>query len=144
MEAQENINVEVLMCSVNRSGSAIDQEHYLKASPMPPAIWFLACCSLDVFCDFSAEICVGSLVSGCSFGVMCFTIHGDLGRGCCQFWCPKRNVSFGMLVASSMIPWGPSSGSGGLGSTRRETLWSRFGFLSILDGSRDRHSRVFG
>ena len=33
-----------------------------------------------------------------------------------------QNVSFGMLVASNLAPWGPSSDAGGLGSTRKETL----------------------
>ena len=33
-----------------------------------------------------------------------------------------QNVSFSMLVASNMAPWGPSSDAGGLGSTRKETL----------------------
>ena len=37
---------------------------YLKASPMPPAPFTLACCELDLFFEFSAEICAGSLVSG--------------------------------------------------------------------------------
>ena len=34
----------------------------------------------------------GSLMSGCSFDVTCFSIHGELGRGCCQIWCPKRVI----------------------------------------------------
>ena len=33
-----------------------------------------------------------------------------------------QNVSFGMLVAPNLAPWGPSSDAGGLGSTRKETL----------------------
>ena len=33
-----------------------------------------------------------------------------------------QNVSFSMLVASNLAPWGPSSDAGGLGSTRKETL----------------------
>ena len=33
-----------------------------------------------------------------------------------------RNVSFGMLVAPNLAPWGPSSDAGGLGSTRKEAL----------------------
>ena len=47
-------------------------------------------------------------------------------------------VSFGMLVASSLAPWGPSSDAGGLGSTRKETLgfqaWISidFGWISGL------------
>ena len=33
-----------------------------------------------------------------------------------------QNVSFVMLVAPNLAPWGPSSDAGGLGSTRKETL----------------------
>ena len=33
-----------------------------------------------------------------------------------------QNVSFGMLAAPNLAPWGPSSDAGGLGSTRKETL----------------------
>ena len=33
-----------------------------------------------------------------------------------------KNVSFGMLVAPNLAPWGPSSDAGGLGSTPKETL----------------------
>ena len=33
-----------------------------------------------------------------------------------------QNVSFGMLVAPNLAPWGPSSDAGGLGSTRKEAL----------------------
>ena len=31
-------------------------------------------------------------MSGCSFDVTCFSIHGELGRGCCQIWYPKRVI----------------------------------------------------
>ena len=55
-----------------------------------------------------------------------------------------QNVSFGMLVAPNLAPWGTSSDAGGLGSTRKETLGSRLGFLSILEGFRGRHLDVFG
>ena len=34
----------------------------------------------------------GSLMSGCSFDVTCFSIHGELGRGCCKFVGPKRVI----------------------------------------------------
>ena len=34
-----------------------------------------------------------------------------------------QNVSCSILVASNLAPWGPSSDAGGLGSTRKETLW---------------------
>ena len=49
-----------------------------------------------------------------------------------------QNVSFGMLVAPNLAPWGPSSAAGGLGSTRKETLgvqaWISidFGRISLL------------
>ena len=33
-----------------------------------------------------------------------------------------QNMSFGMLVAPNLAPWGPSSDAGGLGSTRKETF----------------------
>ena len=65
-------------------------------------------------------MCAGSLMSGCSFDITCFSIHGELGRGCCKF--RAQNVSFGMLVAPNLTPWGPSSDAGGLGSTRKEIL----------------------
>ena len=62
----------------------------------------------------------GSLMSGCSFDVTCFSIHGELGADVVKFG--AQNVSFGMLVAPNLAPWGPSSDAGGLGSTRKETL----------------------
>ena len=65
-------------------------------------------------------MCAGSLMSGCSFDVTCFSIHGELGRGCCKFG--AQNVSFSMLVASNLTPWGSSSDAGGLGSKRKEAL----------------------
>ena len=55
-----------------------------------------------------------------------------------------QNVSFGMLVAPNLAPWGPSSDAGGLGSTRKETLGFRLGFLSIWEGLRSRHLNDFG
>ena len=64
---------------------------YLKGSPMPPArLLRLVVCWM--FFHSSAEICVGSLVFGCSFNVTCFTIHSDCGRRCCQFGCSKRVI----------------------------------------------------
>ena len=65
-------------------------------------------------------MCAGSLMSGCSFDVMCFSIHGELGADVVKFG--AQNVSFGMLVAPNLAPWGPLSDAGGLGSTRKETL----------------------
>ena len=52
-----------------------------------------------------------------------------------------QNVSFGMLVASNLAPWGPSSDAGGLGS---RPWGSRLGFLAIWEGFRGRHLDVFG
>ena len=46
-----------------------------------------------------------------------------------------QNVSFVMLVAPNLAPWGPSSDAGGLGSTRKETLGFRAWTLSILGDS---------
>ena len=43
--------------------------------------------------------------------VTCFTIREDLGSGCCPF-CGSA-VSFGMLVASTIAPWGILERSGG-------------------------------
>ena len=37
-------------------------------------------------------MCAGSLMCGCSFDVTCFSFHSELGRGCCQIWCPKRVI----------------------------------------------------
>ena len=54
-----------------------------------------------LFSSISGEICV---VSGCSFAVTCFTNHGDLGTDDVSFG--GQNVLFGMLVASSLAPWG--------------------------------------
>ena len=48
-----------------------------------------------------------------------------------------QNVSFGMLVAPNLAPWGPSSDAGELGSTRKETLgfqpWISIDFGKISD-----------
>ena len=42
-----------------------------------------------------------------------------------------QNVSFSMLVASTLAPWGPSSDAGGLGSTRKETTLGFQAWISI-------------
>ena len=65
-------------------------------------------------------MCAGSLMSGCSFDVTCFSIHVELDADVVKFG--SQNMSFDMLVAPSLAPWGPSSDAGGLGSTRKETL----------------------
>ena len=62
----------------------------------------------------------GSLMSGCNFDVTCFPIHVELDADVVKLC--TQNVSFGMLVAPNLAPWGPSSDAGGLGSTRKETL----------------------
>ena len=102
--------------------------------PLYSGLLFVGC----VF-RFSAEICV---VSGCSFAVTCFTNHGDFGTDVVSFG--GQNVSFGMLVASNLAPWGPSSDSGGLGSTRRETLGFQAWISVDFDEFRDRHMGVLG
>ena len=45
-----------------------------------------------------------------------------------------QSVSFGMLVASTLAPWGTIQGSRGT-SEHKEILGSRLGFLLILRGS---------
>ena len=67
----------------------------------------------------------GSLMSGCSFDVTCFSIHGELGRGC---WHLGDHRAM----------------QGDLGAHRRRPWVSRLGFLSILEGFRGRHLDVFG
>ena len=108
---------------------------------MPPAPLLLACSLLDGFWNFSAEMCAGSLMCGCSFDVTCFSILGELGRGCCQIWC--QNASFGMHVAPNLAPWGPSI-------ERCTGTWEHtegdlgLGCLLILDAFRGRNLDVFG
>ena len=84
---------------------------------------YLGLSLLGYFSNFSAEMCAASLVSRCIFYVTRFTIHADLGRGCCQFWNPKRMIwhacciHFGTLGDHRAIqrhlgaqggrPWGP-------------------------------------
>ena len=92
-------------------------------------------------------MCAGSLMSGCSFDVTCFSIHGELGGGDVVKF-SAQNVSFGMLVASNLAPWGPSSDAGGLGSTRKETVGFRawtidFGRISGPTFERFRLTLVF-
>ena len=87
-------------------------------------------------------MCAGSLMSGCSFDVTCFQFTVNWGADVVQFG--AQNVSFGMLVALNLAPWGPSSDAGGLGSHGRRPWGSRLGFLSILEGFRGRHLDVFG
>ena len=69
------------------------------------------------FSNLSAENCAGSLVTGCSFDVTFFTIHCDLGRGCCQL-----NMSFGMLAASTLPPWGTIERSRGTSDHKSRDL----------------------
>ena len=48
-----------------------------------------------------------------------------------------QNVSFGMLVAPTLAPWGPSRDAGGLGSTRKEIFgvqaWISIDFGTISE-----------
>ena len=110
---------------------------------MPPAPLLLACSLLDAFRNISAEMCAGSLMSGCSFDVTCFSVHGELGRGCCQIWCPKRVIwhaccaQFGTLGTIERCRGTWEHTEGDLGGP-----W--LGFLSILGGFRGRHLDVFG
>ena len=52
-------------------------------------------------------------------------MHGDFERDVVSFG------AFGMSADSTLAPGGPLSNSGTLGSTRRETLGSRLGFLGF-------------
>ena len=64
-------------------------------------------------------MCAGALMDAVSTsGVFQFTVNW--GADVVKFG--AQNVSFSMLVASNLAPWGPSSDAGGLGSTRKETL----------------------
>ena len=51
-------------------------------------------------------------MSGCSFDVTCFTIHGVL----------DRSVSSGMLVASALAPWGTIEPYRGTSDHKKEDL----------------------
>ena len=107
---------------------------YLKASPMPPAPWLLACWVFAVWLCFSKCLCVCSrLISRSPFFK--------------QLWLPKRLQSvllkllFGRTDASILGPWGAILAAwghpGGRGSSRRDTLASGVGFLTILSWLRD-------
>ena len=74
---------------------------------------FFVCFSINL----SAATRAGLLVRSC--GVTCFTIHGEIS-GSDGFSIDVHNLSFGMLVAPTLAPWGPSRDAGGLGSTRKE------------------------
>ena len=52
------------------------------------ACWFVGVWSL-FFLNSSAEMCAGSLVSGCWFPDHIFSNNFDFGNGYCHFWCPK-------------------------------------------------------
>ena len=55
-----------------------------------------------------------------------------------------QNVSFGILVAPNLAPWGPSSDAGGPGSTRKETLGFQAWISIDLGTIPGRHLDVFG
>ena len=69
----------------------------------------------------SAEMCVGSLMSGCSIDVTCFfQFTVNWGADVVKFGALDGSSS--MLVGSNLARWGPASDAGGPGSTRKETL----------------------
>ena len=72
-----------------------------------------------MFFEISLLKCAGSLMSGCSCHVFS-KFKLNVGADSIKFG--ALNVSFGMLFAPNLAPWGPSSDAGGLGSTRKETL----------------------
>ena len=59
--------------------------------------------------------------------VLQFTVIFGAGVVCFS----ALNVFFGMLVASTLAPWGRDSG--GVGSTKRDTLGDRVLFLAKLE-----------
>ena len=77
----------------------------------------LACCFVGCVFRFSAEI---RLVSGRSFAVTCFTNHGDFGTDVVSFGSP--NVSFGMLGAFNLAPWGTITRFRGTWEHKKEDL----------------------
>ena len=82
-------------------------------------------------------------MTGCSFDVTCFSIHGELRRGCCQIWCPKT-CHLACLLRPLWHLGDHRAMQGDLGAHGRRPWGSRLGFLSILEGFRSRHLNVFG
>ena len=93
---------------------------------MPLAPFTSVFCLFDCLSKFSAESSAGSLASGCSFDVTCFKITVVLGAEVISFG--AQNESFGMPVASALVPWRAIERSSG---TWERTLGSRLGFLLI-------------
>ena len=115
---------------------------FLHVSPMPPAhlLWLVV--SWTFFRSFLLTVV---LVRWCPDVVaLSHVLQSTVIFGADVVSFQGQNMSLGMLVASNLAPWGTIERFRGLGNTRRETLGSRFGFLSILHGFRDRYSRVFG
>ena len=63
------------------------------------------------------------------------------GSGCGHFW--SQDLSFGKPGASTLAPWGPWDDPGAPGSTRKDILGCRLGFLKILGGFREPILKVF-
>ena len=59
--------------------------------PSAPLLCLVAFC-MFVSSNFSDDMFAGSRVSGCSFDITCFTIHGDLGADVVSFGTPKRVI----------------------------------------------------
>ena len=80
-----------------------------------------------VFSNYSVAICAGSLVSGRSFEVTRFAIHGDLGaRMLSVLFCKTCDLAH--LLPPLWHRWGPSTDPGGIRSARRDTLGSGLDF----------------
>ena len=109
--------------------------------PLAHLLWLAVFLDFCFFVRRSAELCAGSLVSG--WNSMSRVSQFTMLLGADVISSGGQNVSCGMLVASVWHLGGPSTDPVGLRSTRRETLGSRLGFLSILGGSKDRILRVF-
>ena len=90
---------------------------------MPPApcltAGLLVCVFL--FLSYSAEMCAGSLVSGCWFpDHFCFRITLILETDIVTFG--AQNHSFGMPGASTLAPWGTMARSRGTWGLKKEDL----------------------
>ena len=81
---------------------------------------------------------------GCSFDVMYFKIHGDLGRGRCQLWCPKRVIwhACSAHFGPKCVIWHAVRSRAT--SAQQKTLGSRLGLLLISVRFRHRILKVFG
>ena len=82
------------------------------------------------FLSSSAEMCAGSLVSGCWFPDHIFSNNFDFGDGYCHFWC--QNQSFGMPGASTLAPWGTMGRSRGTWGLKKGDLGVQAWILSYF------------